>query len=687
MKTNKIVAASFMAIVVASFTTTGCSDTDLYEVDSPDWLQTKIDSIAAVKAASEGEDDVPGVVVDLVKYADAFEFNGTAEMITNDILLIETGSGGKNGNFVRLKEDGWLKDQITFTDVATISFDARPTVNSSDWNYIFAIGNTKKSAAVANGGAYAYFDGTIGFIQRAGDPYEGFFPGGAWASGNKLGGTADENPYNYFSGLNEANCNQWYHFDYIYSTRELSIYVNGVKTIEHVLDDTQSGNIKNILASLNEGQLIIGAGCEEGDLENFGGYLANFTIRNVEYVKTSNFFSADVEVKDGEIKSLTVTGPESVPFGTTYDKLLEQLEIKVAYEIDGETHEQDLTASDVIITLIPDMSTVGKKTLSVYYNTTYAGNFQENVKADLVFEVVSLDMTSLSIKSDISTQNYVEGADPAYLCDLVITGVQSNGEEISLDNSTLTISKVDANGKFTVSYTTAAGNELTVEGSFGGEKVDGFIFGGTIVGAGKFVNDDKFGLVYQNNTDNVAIRANYLTLPTDKINACADAERLTISFWIKNYNKATISEWSPIFMIKNGDVNSEWSYYIFRHKGQLLVNYAGWVDSPLADGWSAETDWLNGNDDWHYVVATVSNDDLTLYVDGEVLSTCSPDGADGNNTSGFISGLADINFFALGGAQTNGWGDPDVPCMYADLNISNAVPTAEAVKAEYDAKK
>jgi hypothetical protein len=216
---------------------------------------------------------------------------------------------------------------------------------------------------------------------------------------------------------------------------------------------------------------------------------------------------------------------------------------------------------------------------------------------------------------------------------------------------------------------------------------DNLILTGKIVGDGEFVDDEIFGKVYKNNTDNVAIRANYLTLPTDKINACAAAERLTISFWIKNYNKATISEWSPIFMIKNGDVNSEWSYYIFRHKGQLLVNYAGWVDSPLADGWSAETDWLNGNDDWHYVVATVSNDDLTLYVDGEVLSSCSPDGADGNNTSGFISGLADINFFALGGAQSNGWGDPDVPCMYADLNISNAAPTAEAVKAEYDAKK
>ena len=223
---------------------------------------------------------------------------------------------------------------------------------------------------------------------------------------------------------------------------------------------------------------------------------------------------------------------------------------------------------------------------------------------------------------------------------------------------------------------------MTAEGAFGGEKVFG-----VIAGNGEFVDDEKHGRVYKNNTDNIAIRENYLTLPTDKINECASAGRLTIAFWIKNYGKATINEWSPIFMIKNGDVNSEWLYYIFRHKGQLLVNYAGWIDSPLSAEWSVENDWLNGNDDWHYVVATVAKDDLTLYVDGEVLSQAAPNGTDGNSTDGFINELANINFFALGGAQTNGWGDQDVPCMYSNVTISSTAPTAAEVKAAYEAGK
>ena len=407
MKINKIFLYSLMTAGILS----ACQKTDLYEVDEPNWIQGKIDSIAAVKAANQGVDEESGLKIDFVKNADAFIFNGSAEMVSDQILLIENGGGGKNGNFVRLKDDGWLKDKISFSDVATISFDAYPTVNGSDWNYIFAIGNTKKSVAVSDGGAYAYFDGTIGFIQRIGDPYEGFFPGGAWASGNKFGGTADNNPYNYFAGLDESNCNKWYHFDYIYSTREISIYVNGVKAIEHILSDDQSKAVKNILATLNEGQLIIGAGCEEGDLENFGGYIANFTLHDEEYIKTSNFFSGDVVAKESEIKSLNVEGPKSVPFGTTYEKLLEQVKIKVTYEIDGETREQELSTSDVIITLIPDMSTIGNKTLSVYYNTTYAGKFQKNVKADLNFEVVNSSLTSIKVKTNPTKMEYNVGDD------------------------------------------------------------------------------------------------------------------------------------------------------------------------------------------------------------------------------------------------------------------------------------
>ena len=676
MKINRYITAAALAAMFA----TGCYEGELYD-EGPDWVADKIAEEAAKKAASEqggeGEEEETGLKIDLVKYADDFVFNGDAEMVTSEVLMIENGAGGKHQNSVSTKAEGWLKDKISFDNVITVSFDAYPTVNSSDWNYTFCLGTSMDRGS----DAWGYLDGTIGFIQRYGDPYFAFFPGGAWAEENEMGGTADNNPYNYFSGLEESNCNKWYHFDYIYSTTEICIYVNGIKSVTHTPSDEEAASIKGILATLNEGWVVIGAGATPAN-ENFGGYIANFTLHNELYVKKGNFFSGEITPKESEIKSLTVTGPESVPFGTTYDQLLEKLNIKVAYEIDGEPREKELSTSDVIINLIPDMSTVGKKTLSVYYNTTYAGKFQKNVKAELLFEVAPLAIESLQIKTDLSSVAYCPGVEPTKMCNLIIAGIQNNGDAIDLDNATLTITKIDADGKFNISYTTSEGKTLTAEGAFGGEKVFG-----VIAGNGEFVDDEKHGRVYKNNTDNIAIRENYLTLPTDKINECASAGRLTIAFWIKNYGKATINEWSPIFMIKNGDVNSEWLYYIFRHKGQLLVNYAGWIDSPLSAEWSVENDWLNGNDDWHYVVATVAKDDLTLYVDGEVLSQAAPNGTDGNSTDGFINELANINFFALGGAQTNGWGDQDVPCMYSNVTISSTAPTAAEVKAAYEAGK
>lgn len=691
MKFNKILTTTIIAAGIVGTSMVGCYEGELYYNDAPEWMTDSIKAVADRKAANSGseEEDAPGFVVDLAKYGDLFEFRGKASMVNKEVVMIDNSAGGKNGSFVILKQEneGWLEDKISFKDVATVSFDAYPTVNGSDWNYIFGLGYTASSS-----NPYHYIDGTIGFIHRLGDPYNAFFPGESWASENKLGGSATENPYNYFSGLDESNCNKWYHFDYIYSTSGLYIYVNGVRTIVHEnLTDDQVAAVKDVLSYLNKGLIVIGAGCDP-NLENFGGYIANFTLRNIEFVKTSNFYSGEVTPKESEIKALTIEGPETVPFGTTYEKLLEQVKITVAYEIDGETREQELTTSDVIATLIPDMSTVGKKTLSVYYNTTYAGNFQENVKAELEFEVQAPAISAIKVKTDLSSVDYFTGADPTKLCELVVVGVKDDASEIALDNATLTISAVDGDGKFNVSYKLPDGTELTTDGQFKGSKLDvskeiSVSTDGTIIGAGEFVDDAKFGKVYKNNTNNTDIRTNYLTLPTDVFNECKKTGILTVSFWIKNYGKAVISEWSPVFMIKNGDVNSEWAYYIFRHKGQLLVNYAGYVDSPLAEDWSAENDWLNGNDDWHYVVATIAKDDLTLYVDGEILSTCTPNGGDANNTNGFIDGLGDINFFALGGAQTNGWGDPDLPCLYSDVTISNTAPTAEEVKAAYEAKK
>jgi len=419
------------------------------------------------------------------------------------------------------------------------------------------------------------------------------------------------------------------------------------------------------------------------------------TVVNVLITKSGKTCTLAVygpTIEDYEASSIKIEGaPATLDFAEnlTIDDLIKGAKVTVGFNNDAFTKEVKI--EDCHFSVSPDLTTPGTKTVTIIYYLTNEGEAGTPVigtyDVTLLSSIESIAVTTMPTTTEYYFyDNIVSNFDPT---GMVVTAKSSDGSTMNLPTSSLTFSSLNATAgtqsvkiKFDKIETTI---NVTVR-----ELTNGLLSvknDGTIVGSGEYVEDTKFGNVYKNNTDNTVIRTNYLTLPTDKIQACAETGRLTISFWIKNYGSATISEWSPIFMIKNGDVNSEWLYYFFRHKGQLLINYNGYIDSPLNANWTAENDWLNGNDDWHYIVATVSNDDLTLYVDGNVLSTCSPNGGDGNNTSGFINGLADINFFAIGGAQSNGWKDPDLPCMYSNITISSINPNAESVKAEYESKK
>lgn len=179
---------------------------------------------------------------------------------SNKALLVDETGGGKNGNYAIAKES---LSNYDFSEGVTISMNVRPNENSSDWNYLFALGKTKSS------GSFTYCDGTIGFIARHGDPYEAHFPGDGWVDGNPV-----NSDYNYFG--NAANAGKWYRITYVYSKSEVCIYVNGILTCRW-----GEGLISDVLKELNKGHLVIGAGASEGELENFGGYVDDVYIYNL----------------------------------------------------------------------------------------------------------------------------------------------------------------------------------------------------------------------------------------------------------------------------------------------------------------------------------------------------------------------------------------------------------------------
>ena len=63
MKTNKIIAASFLALAVASATMTGCYEGDLYDIGQPDWMADSIASAAANKQT--GSTEIEGLLEDI----------------------------------------------------------------------------------------------------------------------------------------------------------------------------------------------------------------------------------------------------------------------------------------------------------------------------------------------------------------------------------------------------------------------------------------------------------------------------------------------------------------------------------------------------------------------------------------------------------------------------------------------
>ena len=65
MKYNKI-ATAFCAAALGLMALTSCEGGDLFSIDSPDWISSKADSIAAEKAKNQGgEEEIEGMQEDV----------------------------------------------------------------------------------------------------------------------------------------------------------------------------------------------------------------------------------------------------------------------------------------------------------------------------------------------------------------------------------------------------------------------------------------------------------------------------------------------------------------------------------------------------------------------------------------------------------------------------------------------
>ena len=116
----------------------------------------------------------------------------------------------------------------------------------------------------------------------------------------------------------------------------------------------------------------------------------SFTVDNSHVEFVTEF----VDIPDSEPASMTLTGaPKKVMLGTTFEDAFANVGAVVTYE---NELTKTVEAADLTLQSIPDMNSVGTKTLVAVYNKTYlGGNSTKPLVATVTFEVVDKMYTTL----------------------------------------------------------------------------------------------------------------------------------------------------------------------------------------------------------------------------------------------------------------------------------------------------
>jgi hypothetical protein len=167
-------------------------------------------------------------------------------------------------------------------------------------------------------------------------------------------------------------------------------------------------------------------------------------------------------VEDVEPVSITVEGaPEFVEFGN--DDFWGDAKAVVTFA-DGSSTEVDF--SDLSFNVIPDMTTLGKKTVVVAYNKTKQGAYCKAVSTVYTLEVtnpvVSVEVTTLPY----ITTYYFYNSDPIRFnpAGMVVTATYSDGTTAVMDNDKLqfgNIQPVEGAQEVSVSYAGTSGTVTT----------------------------------------------------------------------------------------------------------------------------------------------------------------------------------------------------------------------------------
>ena len=340
MKFKKIstIACSF---ALGVFAMTSCEGSDMYSIGSPDWLA---DSIAAAKGAGGGEEE---------------ELIGMQEDVyTVGATDFSTGWWSQFSKYYQ------IPDGAKFNVVFNLSIN--PNASNTYKNFAMIISND-----VDRGGAgYAEY-GAIRFDNQP--------------SGNSEWGD--------YIDRSKVNSTLTFNTDTDAGVDKLGGRV--VVTIDRTNPD-------DFIVKMTNGTVtktyVQGTGLSPLNPDGTNSPIRVFFVPEGSYL---NFLQANIEpiggytsAEDKEPLSMTLKGaPKKVLQGATIEEAFANVTATVQFE---QEVSKDVTAADLTFQTVPDMNTLGTKTLVAVYNKTYKGEgAAKPVIASVQFEVVDKMFTSV----------------------------------------------------------------------------------------------------------------------------------------------------------------------------------------------------------------------------------------------------------------------------------------------------
>ena len=415
---NKL-ASVFCMAAMGLTALTGCEGSDMYSVNSPDWLSEKIDSIEKSKVSTEEvlvgmNEDV--YTVGNTDFSSGFWSSFSKYYVVQDNqkwnavfnLNINPSATNTYKNFALIITNDVDRGGTGYTEYGAIRFDNQPSGNSEWGDHI-----------------------DRSFVQ-SNLTFETDKDKGVDKLGGKVTLTVDRSRVDTFMVK-------------ITNGTVTKTYIQPSK-IANLNADESNTNIRCFLVP--EGSFI---DFQQSNIEPIGGY-------------TSAQDKAPVSMVLNNV-------PAEVDKGTTLEEAMQNVSATVTFE-EGVT--KVIPASELLFSAINDMDEVGEKTLIVIYNKTFKGeNAATPIVANAKFNVVAGIKTITVTQAPTRTNYYyynsaaVDGVNHTLAFDptgMVVNATYVEGEPGVIDNSKLTFSRIPATaGKHEVTITTENGRTATVE--------------------------------------------------------------------------------------------------------------------------------------------------------------------------------------------------------------------------------